>query len=100
MPARSCARLIPRGAIDQDAYEDAGVFTLETGARLLAEWVGECWHEASGGEFTLPAYIGHHDRSAQYDLRLKTWGDESDIWEYACASFASVIRNQRLGLVT
>ncbi|AGA31569.1 hypothetical protein [Singulisphaera acidiphila] len=73
--------LIPRGAIDQNAYEDAGVFTLETGARVLAEWVGECWHEAGGDEFALPAYIGHHDRSAQYDLRLKAWVDESDIWE-------------------
>lgn len=72
--------LIPDGAIDQDAYEDDGVPTFETGARALAEWFGECWHEAGGGGFPLPAYIGHHDRSAQYDLKGRKWVDQSDIW--------------------
>lgn len=35
--------LIPRGAIDQDAYEEDGVATFESGARVLCEWFGECW---------------------------------------------------------
>ena len=38
--------LIPEGAIDQDAYEEAGVDTFVSGARVMAEWFGECWHAA------------------------------------------------------
>ncbi len=72
--------LIPDGALDQDAYEDDGVATFETVRRVLAEWFGECWHEAGGDDFPLPAYIGHHDRPAHYDLKAKRWVDECDIW--------------------
>lgn len=72
--------LIPEGAIDQDAFEDDGVATYETGARVLAEWFGKCWYEAGGAKFPIPAYIGHHDSSAQYDLRKKRWVKFSEIW--------------------
>lgn len=72
--------LIPDGAIDQDAYEDAGIATFETGARILSEWFGECWHAAGGADFSLPAYIGHHDDSALFELRTKRWMKFSDVW--------------------
>lgn len=73
--------LVPRGAIDQDVYENADVDTLKTGARVLAEWFGECWQEAGGRETTLPAYIGYHDQPELYDLNLKKWVDESEVWD-------------------
>jgi hypothetical protein len=76
---QDAGELISRGAIDQDAYEDDGVQTFETGARVLAEWFGKCWHEAGGGEFPLPAYIGHHDRAAQFDLKAEKWITQSEI---------------------
>jgi hypothetical protein len=72
--------LVPDGAIDQDAYEDAGIATFERGARVLAEWFGECWHEAGGATFPIPAYINLHDSDAYYDLRARRWVSESDIW--------------------
>lgn len=65
--------LIPHGAIDQDRYEDAGVGTFESGARVLAEWFGECWHAAGGAGFPLPAYINLHDTSRHYDLHAGRW---------------------------
>src|SRR3954452_6083293 len=73
-------RLIPDGAIDQDGYEDAEIDTLKRGAETLARWFGECWHEAGGGEFSLPSYISRHDDSSYYDLRTLRWVEESDIW--------------------
>jgi hypothetical protein len=72
--------LIPDGAIDQDSYEDAGVATIESGARVLARWFGECWHAAGGASFPLPAYINLHDSSSYYDLRSSRWVKNSDIW--------------------
>jgi hypothetical protein len=50
----SAGPLIPDGAIDQDGYEEAGVRTFESGARVLAEWFGECWHAAGEASFPLP----------------------------------------------
>jgi len=73
--------LIPRGAIDQDAYEEAGVATYESGARVLCEWFGECWEAAGGSKFPIPAYINHHDRASYYDLRRKRWVKQSQIWK-------------------
>ena len=73
--------LIPAGAVDQDAYEDDGIATFETGATVLAEWFGDCWHEAGGARLPVPAYIGHHDRSARFDLRAREWVDFDDIWK-------------------
>jgi hypothetical protein len=73
--------LIPRGAIDQDAYEQAGVATFERGARVLCEWFGECWEAAGGLKFPIPAYINHHDRPSYYDLRRKRWVKQSQIWK-------------------
>jgi hypothetical protein len=72
--------LIPEGAIDQDAYEEAGVATFESGARVLAEWFGECWHAAGGTTFPIPAYISLHDSSRYYDLRARRWVRDSEIW--------------------
>ncbi|MDY3558349.1 hypothetical protein R5W23_005044 [Gemmata sp. JC673] len=65
--------LIPKGSIDQDRYEDSGVATFESGARVLAEWFGECWHAAGGVGFQLPAYISLHDGSRYFDLRARRW---------------------------
>jgi hypothetical protein len=70
-------RLIPAGAIKQDAYEEAGVGTFESGAKVLAEWFGECWHAAGGASFPIPAYINLHDRSEYYELRSRRWRAES-----------------------
>jgi len=72
--------LIPVGAIDQDDFEVAGVATFESGARVLAEWFGECWRAAGGMEFPIPAFIHHHDRSRYFDLRSGRWVQEADIW--------------------
>jgi hypothetical protein len=72
--------LIPPGAIDQEGYEDAGVATFESGARVLAEWFGECWHAAGGATFPIPAYINLHDSSRYFDLRARRWVRESEIW--------------------
>lgn len=72
--------LVPNGAIDQDGYEEAGVATFESGARVMAEWFGECWHAAGGGAFSIPAYIHLHDRSRYYDMRTRRWLRDSDIW--------------------
>ena len=69
----STGLLIPDGAIDQGRYEDAGVRTFESGARVLAEWFGECWQVAGGAGFPLPAYINLHDTSRHYDLKARRW---------------------------
>jgi hypothetical protein len=71
--------LIPKGAIDQDRYEAAGVATFESGARVLAEWFGECWHAAGGTKFPLPAYINLHDSSRYFDLHALRWVNDTDI---------------------
>lgn len=75
----SAGRLIPRGAIDQDRYEAAGVATFESGARVLAEWFGECWHAAGGEAFALPAYINLHDSSRYFDLHAHRWVNANSI---------------------
>jgi hypothetical protein len=72
--------LIPDGAIDQDAYEKAGVATFESGARVMAEWFGECWHASGGASFPIPAYINLHDSSRFFDLRARRWVRDSDVW--------------------
>jgi hypothetical protein len=77
---KDAGRLIPSEAIDQESYEEAGVATFESGARVLAEWFGECWHAAGGAAFPIGAYIHHHDRSSYYDLRACRWVQDSDIW--------------------
>jgi hypothetical protein len=69
----SAGPLVPAGAIDQDGYEAAGVRTFESGARVLAEWFGECWHAAGGAAFPLPAYINLHDTSRHFDLHARRW---------------------------
>ena len=65
--------MVPAGAIDQDAYEAAGIATDEAAARVLAEWFGECWHAAGGGQFPSPAYLISGDGSSYYDLRTGGW---------------------------
>ena len=72
--------LIPDGAIDQDGYEEDGVATFESGARVMAEWFGECWHAADGSAFPIPAYISLHDSSRYFDLRARRWVHDSDVW--------------------
>jgi hypothetical protein len=72
--------LIPAGAIDQDGYEKDSVATFESGARVLAEWFGECWHAAGGSDYPIPAYISLHDSSRYFDLRARRWVQDSDIW--------------------
>jgi hypothetical protein len=71
--------LVPKGAMDQGKYESAGVATYESGARVLAEWFGECWHAAGGTRFPVPAYISMHDSSRYYDLRARQWVRAADI---------------------
>jgi hypothetical protein len=71
--------LVPKGAIDQDRYEEAGVATFEGGARVLAEWFGECWHAAGGAAFPLPAYIKLHDSSRYFDLHARQWVRAAEI---------------------
>jgi hypothetical protein len=71
--------LIPKGAIDQDRYEEGGVATIESGARVLAEWFGECWHAAGGATFPLPAYINLHDSSRYFDLQARRWVRAAEI---------------------
>lgn len=78
LPA-SAGPLVPKGAIDQGRYEDAGVATFESGARVLAEWFGECWHAAGGAAFPLPAYINLHDSSLHYDLHARRWVRATEI---------------------
>lgn len=75
----SAGPLIPKRAIDQDRYEGAGVATFESGARVLAEWFGECWHAAGGAAFPLPAYINLHDSSQYFDLHARRWVRATDI---------------------
>jgi hypothetical protein len=73
--------LIPRGAIDRDAYEKDRVAMFESGARLLCEWFGECWEAAGGVKFPIPTYIHHrHDEPSYYDLRRKRWVKQSQVW--------------------
>lgn len=71
--------LVPIGALDQDGYESAGVRTFESGARVLAEWFGECWHAAGGAAFPLPAYINLHDSSRYFDLHARRWVQHTEI---------------------
>jgi hypothetical protein len=75
----SAGPLIPKGTIDQDRYEESGIATFESGARVLAEWFGECWHVAGGAAFPLPAYINLHDSSRYFDLRALRWVRAADI---------------------
>lgn len=72
--------LVPKGVIDQEAFEADGIDTFVSGARILAEWFGECWHEAGGAKFPIPAYINLHDGSRYYDLRKLRWVRDSDTW--------------------
>jgi hypothetical protein len=72
--------LVPPGAIDQDGYEEAGVHTFETGARVMAEWFGECWHAAGGDRFPIPVYIHLHDSSDYFELRSRRWTKDAEIW--------------------
>jgi hypothetical protein len=72
--------LVLSGAIDQDGYEDSGVATFESGARVLAEWFGECWHESGGAAFPIRAVISLHDSSRYYDLGARRWVRDRDIW--------------------
>ena len=72
--------LVPDGAIDQDGYEEDGVATFESGARLMAVWFGECWHTADGGKFSIPAYIHLHDDSDYFDLGARRWVKDTAIW--------------------
>ena len=66
--------------IEKDAYEDVGVATFESGARIMAEWFGECWHAAGGAKYPIPAYINLHDSSRYFDLRKRRWVRDADIW--------------------
>lgn len=75
-----CRAIVPHGSIDQDKYEDQGVATFESGAKLLAEWFGELWQSAGGQNFPIPAYINHHDRSSYFDLRKRKWVRDTDVW--------------------
>ncbi len=72
---------IPEGAIDQEAFENDGVRTFETGAMVIVQWFGECWHTAGGGRFPVPVFIEHHDAAEAYDLRERCWIEEESIWE-------------------
>lgn len=76
---KSAGPLVEEGAIDQDRYEAGGVATLESGARVLAEWFGECWHAAGGSAFPLPAYIYLHDSSRYFDLHACRWVNANSI---------------------
>jgi len=71
--------LIPKGAIDERGYQAAGVPTVESGARILAEWFGECWHAAGGARYSIPAYINLHDSSRYFDLRARRWVEATEI---------------------
>lgn len=71
--------LVPDGEIDQKGYDAAGVATFESGARVLAEWFGECWHAAGGARFPIPAYINLHDSSWYYDLHARRWVRATEI---------------------
>jgi hypothetical protein len=55
------------------------VATFESGARVLAEWFGECWHKAGGAAFPLPAYINLHDVSRYFDLHARRWVRAADV---------------------
>lgn len=72
--------LVPRGAIDQDAYERAGVATFESAAKLVAKWFHEHWRKAGGATFPIPAYIRHSGRSRYLNLRNGRWVDGDSIW--------------------
>ncbi|CEF48225.1 unnamed protein product [uncultured bacterium] len=72
--------LIPGGVIDQDAFEEDGVATFESGARILAELFRQCWQAAGGEGFSLPAYIKHHDRGTALDLRTGEWVSTKSLW--------------------
>ena len=72
--------LIPDGRIDQDHYEDNGIDTYDLTHDLLAEWISSIWGELGGRQFSIPAYIGGHDRDAFIDLRTETKCSSADIW--------------------
>jgi hypothetical protein len=72
---------IPSGAIDQAKFEDDGIATYESGAVVIAEWFGDCWHAAHGRRFPVPAFIEHHDSADAYDLHARCWGEEESIWD-------------------
>jgi hypothetical protein len=74
-------KLILKDAIDQEAVENEGIATFETGAVVTAEWFGKCWHQAGGNCFSVPAFIQHHDHCEAYDLRRRRWVKDTDIWE-------------------
>jgi hypothetical protein len=80
-PLLEGVEFIPLGAIDQEAFENDGVATYESGAVVAAEWFGECWHAAGGDLYPLPAFIEHHDAADAYDLARQCWIEEESIWE-------------------
>ena len=74
------AEIVPEDGINQDEYELNGIATFETGAHVLCEWFGKCWHKAGCAAFPIPAYIHHHDRDAHFDLKAQKWVGQRDIW--------------------
>jgi hypothetical protein len=73
---QSAGPLVEDGAIDQEAFEDAGIGTYGRGAELLSRWFADCWDRAGGAAFPLPAFIYLHDDTSYYDLRAKRYVEE------------------------
>ncbi|MFC7440440.1 hypothetical protein [Laceyella putida] len=56
-----------------DVGEDDDFYVAEY---AMIDWIADCWLDAGGMDWPLPAYIGFHDSGRVFDLREREWIDE------------------------
>jgi hypothetical protein len=49
-------------------------------APAIISWFSECWDQAGGAKFGLPAYVFQHDSLRSFGLRKKVWIADSKKW--------------------
>ena len=62
---------IPESVIYDPRYELAGLNTWALASELFVDWFADCWRDAGGLYFRLPACLAHHDSLYAFDLILR-----------------------------
>jgi hypothetical protein len=59
---------IPESVIYDPKYEIMGLDTWAITSELFRDWFADCWKQAGGTAFPIPALLAHHDSSYAFDL--------------------------------